>query len=498
VGSAQFYQPVLQLLNDPQPAVKRAAVRAAGRIQNPRLWPALLDACTSPKTQHQAEQALIAAGPAVLPTIEADFKSLKGNSSVRLGGTEIRRFQSLVEVCGHIGGQAAVEILLTQLETRNMELRQRVLSSLNRCGYRAASSDNRLNLLLREEAHLGAWLVAYQQNLESSNYSQQLSNILMRLLRDVQDRVLLILSFQYDAQSLLRARAALDEKDSAQGVFALEVIENQIPSGIKGWVMPLVEQSTPQEKLARFQSAGIQAVLPLDDEILMALLHGNIHLPTDNAQTRPIIFSAWVRASLLYLIGSQKIQTCLPAVQAACNSDDYLVSESAGWALSRLVGNNTEGVVMLSPIEKVLILKSASVFNNVPDDVLADVAFLLEEMDAAANEQIINKGDLGDSMYILVGGKVRIHDNERTLNELGEGDVFGEMALLDPEPRSASVTAIEPTRLLRLEQEPFVELIAEHPEVATGIIRNLARYVRARVQDLSRLDARLRDCEGTQ
>ena len=149
----------------------------------------------------------------------------------------------------------------------------------------------------------------------------------------------------------------------------------------------------------------------------------------------------------------------------------------------------------LSPVEKALILKTADVFGQTPDEVLADVVFFLEELDAVENERIFAKGDLGDSMHIIVSGKVRVHDGERTLNELSDGDVFGEMALLDPEPRSASVTACETTRLLRLGQEPFMELITRHPEVATGIIRNLTRHLRSRVQDLNRLDARLRECE---
>jgi CRP-like cAMP-binding protein len=74
-------------------------------------------------------------------------------------------------------------------------------------------------------------------------------------------------------------------------------------------------------------------------------------------------------------------------------------------------------------------------------------------------------------------------------------DVFSEMARLDPEPRLASVTAVEPTRLFRLAQAPFYELMADRPEVATGIIRVLTGHLRARVRDLARLDARAKELE---
>ena len=151
---------------------------------------------------------------------------------------------------------------------------------------------------------------------------------------------------------------------------------------------------------------------------------------------------------------------------------------------------------MLSNVEKVLILKSVSMFSHTPDHVLADVADLLEEFDVSENETIFEKGDTGDSMYIILDGKVRVHDGERLLNYLGERDVFGEMALLDPEPRLASVTAAGVTRLFRLDQAPFFELMEERPEVATGIIRVLTSRLRDRVKDIGQLNAHIKELEG--
>jgi CRP-like cAMP-binding protein len=128
--------------------------------------------------------------------------------------------------------------------------------------------------------------------------------------------------------------------------------------------------------------------------------------------------------------------------------------------------------------------------------VLADVANLLEEVDVSEHETIFTQGDPGDSLYVIVDGKVRVHDGERLLNYLGERDVFGEMALLDPEPRLASVTAVEATRLFRLDQAPFYELMADRPEVATGIIRVLSGRLRDRVHDITQLHARIKELES--
>ncbi|GAB4441537.1 MAG: hypothetical protein OHK0015_38990 [Chloroflexi bacterium OHK40] len=147
---------------------------------------------------------------------------------------------------------------------------------------------------------------------------------------------------------------------------------------------------------------------------------------------------------------------------------------------------------MLTTLEKVLILKSVSIFSDTADVVLAEVAAILSEEEVPAGTPIFARGDLGTSMYVIVSGRVRVHDGERTLNELGSRDVFGEMALLDPEPRIASVTAIEDTLLFRVDHEPFVQVMADRVEVALGIIRVLTRHLRARVRDVAALDERVR------
>src|SRR5574341_2013272 len=99
------------------------------------------------------------------------------------------------------------------------------------------------------------------------------------------------------------------------------------------------------------------------------------------------------------------------------------------------------------------------------DVVVAFKAGLVEEISFEKDQIVFNEGDRGDSLYIIVSGKVQVWEGERLLNVLGEGDLFGELALLDPEPRLATVKAIESTRLLRLDEAHFREVLAVRPEV---------------------------------
>jgi CRP-like cAMP-binding protein len=126
----------------------------------------------------------------------------------------------------------------------------------------------------------------------------------------------------------------------------------------------------------------------------------------------------------------------------------------------------------------VILLKRVEMFARTPEDVLAEIAQLLEERTYPDGQRVFTKGDAGDSLFIVVEGGVRVFDGERTLNRLGPRDIFGELALLDPEPRSASVEAVAETRLLRLDRETFSELMAGNIEMVTGVLRVLCQRLR--------------------
>ena len=138
--------------------------------------------------------------------------------------------------------------------------------------------------------------------------------------------------------------------------------------------------------------------------------------------------------------------------------------------------NNSEGLLL---VEKVLILKSLSIFRDTPEHILADLAPLMQEDEYEQNTLIFQEGEIGDCMYIIHQGEVRIHKNDTTLAILKEKEVFGELALLDAELRSASATTNADCILFRIEQEPFYELIENRPEVAKGFIKILCQRLRA-------------------
>lgn len=129
-------------------------------------------------------------------------------------------------------------------------------------------------------------------------------------------------------------------------------------------------------------------------------------------------------------------------------------------------------------IEKVLLLKSLSIFSETPETILAELAPLMQDQEVEQGEIVFNEGETGDCMYIIYSGQIQIHKGKTVLAVLAEKEVFGELSLLDAETRSASATAATDCFLFKIDQEPFYELIESRPEVAMGFIKILCKRLR--------------------
>jgi len=133
---------------------------------------------------------------------------------------------------------------------------------------------------------------------------------------------------------------------------------------------------------------------------------------------------------------------------------------------------------MISTVEKVLFLKSIDLFRALPSEELAQIAEIAEEQPLASGDRVFGEGEPGDALYLIVEGKVKVHKGDKELVRLGIRDVFGEMAVLDSEPRSASVTAVEDAVLLKIGRDDFRDILTERPESRLGVMKVLTRRPR--------------------
>ena len=129
-------------------------------------------------------------------------------------------------------------------------------------------------------------------------------------------------------------------------------------------------------------------------------------------------------------------------------------------------------------LEKVLLLKSLSIFKDSPETILADLAPLMKEEEIEQGTVVFEENEPGDCMYIILTGQIEIRKGKTLLAVLQEKEVFGELSLLDAETRSATATAKTDCILFKIDQDPFYELIDSRPEVARGFIKILCKRLR--------------------
>lgn len=128
-------------------------------------------------------------------------------------------------------------------------------------------------------------------------------------------------------------------------------------------------------------------------------------------------------------------------------------------------------------------LRSVPLFASLDDSAAQRLRKLLSLQDFQSGAKLFSKGDRGDSMYLIESGKVRIsiHDQDANLvvlAELGEGDFFGEMALIDGRQRSADATVSEEARLAVLQREAFRTFVRDTPDVAMEMLAALSDRLR--------------------
>ena len=138
---------------------------------------------------------------------------------------------------------------------------------------------------------------------------------------------------------------------------------------------------------------------------------------------------------------------------------------------------------ILAAVDTVQLLRQVSIFSELPPETLADLARRVWQKQVEAGAVIVNQEEPGDQLFVIAEGKVKVvlygeTGREIILSILRTGDFFGEMSLLDRQPRSANVVAIEDSQLLGLDREAFQTHLAAHPTTALGILAEMSKRLR--------------------
>lgn len=467
--SEKFLGMLLKLSRSHNSDVQKAVIPAMGLVGDESIVPRLIEYLGDPEYAPFATHSIINLGDVVIHALHRELM----NTDYSLQSRE-----RLVFCLGEIAYPDTIPILSHMLMEEHIQLEDAAILMLAEIkrrmlkrGHPREEIDYYFNENLRDRlrkifAALNRKISRdglYLQTLDGLCEGQQtlLHDAIRRTATHREDLVLSILKILYDNARVHAARASLRSGKRRHIAEALEVIEE---IGIEGKALAWTLEF-------KYSTEGLYSDDLEPENLFMELMVQKQH--------------PWFIACCLHTIGKLRLIVALPLVEMHINNDDILIRNNALIASQKLGQALPPGItkkevhIMATSMERILFLRSVPIFSDVDGNDLQWINEITREITVGAREIIFKENDLGDALYIIVEGRVQVYrGKDTTLDILGPRDCFGEMSIIDEDPRSASTRADLPTRLLAIEREDFQRLLMARPQISIAMFRTISRRLR--------------------
>ncbi|MET4074594.1 cyclic nucleotide-binding domain-containing protein [Hymenobacter sp. UYCo722] len=494
-------------LANPEPAVAQAALRAIGTVGHLGLAHHLLAAIADKHCWAAAADSLVALGPAVVPMLRETL----------LHEAEPAHPQRLSTVLERLDNSASRTVLVELARHPHLFSRGVALRALRRFPARTADRPT-FEHLLREEFSLAAQLL---QGVVADGRPALAATVDYELTL-LHQRVFGLLAQLYDAELVATAQRNVAHAARERQANALEILDNLIPRSVYQGLQALLDDSPVADKARLFASltaapapAVHHALVPMSaaaaaGSAMAPPPHPHHYAPLPTPEPLPALllrhghtaFTSWTLSTALRHWQPTE-PDALALLRPYFTSPYLLLRESAGVAAGALAARqglplsalnlpamshpHAATEAKISALERVVVLKSTALFATTPENVLSSIVPIMKEVTFREGEEIFAKGDIGTSLFIVHDGQVGIFNGPQQLATFGPGDFFGELALLDAEPRSATAAALSEVLTFRIDQEDFYDVMEERAEVLRNILRMLCQRIRAQNEKMRAL-----------
>jgi ATP:ADP antiporter, AAA family len=422
-------------LDDPDPRVRSSALRSAALLGRVDCCPRMIDALAAPDTREAAADALAALGTAAIEPLERALLDVNRNPRVR---------RAIPRVLTRIPDTRTVDALLRLVlaDETDQLLDFRTIKALSKLrarhpdlafdpvlvrtvAEREADVAARYAAALRAVAPPGAAASPAAPTVAASPASRATDTVgtllrtaLEEAWRERREGVFRCLGLIHPPEAIHRAYQAVIAESRARRATGREWLESTIGHATFARLRAVLEPELEQDSGSHEQQ----------------VLHS---LRTDG--------DAWV--------------ACLATVFAANQQPEHDPMEL---------------------IEKVFLLQRVDLLRGARGAHLALLAEIAEVIDVAAGEVLMSEGEPATAMYVVTTGEIGLHGGGEHMAMAPE-QAFGTWALIDEEPARLTAQATRPSRLLRITRSDFHDLMADHPELALGMLQGLARRMRSLV-----------------
>ena len=304
------------------------------------------------------------------------------------------------------------------------------------------------------------YLVAIDRLEKTGDPAVQLLVDQLRLQNSlVQDGVVRLLGYLGDVGVVGDLMERLGAADGEARERAIELLENIADRELLAQLMPLIESDRETQLAMAYEVSGWREVEL--DEVLDYLLHS------------PNVWTEMATIWAAFSLGREAFVDAVAGelVQQAREIMEEIKSKRGDAAMAE--------DQPLTTMEKITFLKESPFFASLPLEELYHIALSMEEEGARAGVSVIKEGTMGDKMYIVVSGELEVKkEGGPRFAVLGESQVFGEQALLDEEPRSASVIALGDVHLLSLQRSSLERILRRYSSIAFNMMRILSQRLR--------------------
>lgn len=318
-GKYNTYKLLISLMHDPDPQVRRAALRSGGKARRTEFWPSMIENLADRRFAISARIALQQVGEPVLNDLDRFFEKLGEGSYTK---------KQMISVFESVEGPKSVKFLRSKMFHSDQEVRMQVLAALGRLGYRASVNESAgIKNMIEEIIENMLWIQASLLDISKVPNANALQMALLDQLEEDKQKIFMLLSLLYDSRTMRHVMEHIESKDTNAKVYAFEISDMLIGEELKQIIFPLFEDITMQERLQRLENKFLQEKLDPVDRMFDILSR-------DLSKT-----GLWMKAKTIELLGEQQPDRAdeIKTMLASCLSHPHeLVVELAARVLIKL------------------------------------------------------------------------------------------------------------------------------------------------------------------
>ncbi len=448
-----------QLYEDPSIDVKIEMLPTLLSSNNQTNWKLASDYFFNHRLKFEAYQHFLKKGAEALPFLKEVFDK----------SSEIKIKKMILSLFTFGKNEEHLEFLKKQVKNTHPEIREEALTALIQSQFIFNQfSEELIFKLIHYELKFAGILVDFILSINFTKHYEKelLLEALNQLLRKTKKRLFYLLIFLYPESITLEAWFFYSSGIKEKKANVIEILEGVLHSKIKKTILALFDDEQLKENAKYILPAHNPMLKEQSNEIKLKK-YSRYFLNWDNS---------WLKSCILYFYYHQDKKMFKWIVESYDFSDDTLVS---------LVIKNLK-ISDDTLFKKIAKLSEVSIFKQIPMEFLSEIFLDIQEKTFKEDKIVFDKGDLGNTLYIIAKGEVEVLSDNVQLARLKEGNFFGEFAALSPGVRSASIKTTTKTTLYSINQKLIFRLIQTYQDVSRSILNTLCERVIHRVHDLKK------------